>query len=205
MVSVLAKLLGDVLRLDQDPGEDERALEQGQDHAGEFLGGGRQPRRVMVDDRLQLAAKALAPVLHTRADHSKGMLIEELRLVTVGGVEAACERLRQLSGFLLEQANEDQDLMKRIATEPLGAIEGPLEMFRIDGGVALDERVGEIALALEVIAERCCRIRSCAASMIAARVLTRSPECFEAQRPTWRWIMTKMNSTQNTNRPRPVA
>jgi hypothetical protein len=60
----LAQLLGDVVRFDQYSGENERPLEHRQDHAGKFLCGGRQPRAVLVDDRLQLAAEAVAPVLH---------------------------------------------------------------------------------------------------------------------------------------------
>ena len=52
IVPVLAKLLGDVVRFDQYSGENERPLEHRQDHAGKFLCGGRQPRAVLVDDRL---------------------------------------------------------------------------------------------------------------------------------------------------------
>ena len=82
------------------------------------------------------------------------MLVEELRLIAVGSVETACEGLRQLTSLLLKQPHEDQDLLQRITAEALGSIEGPLEMLGIDGGVALDQRVGQIALAREVIEER---------------------------------------------------
>ena len=103
--------------------------------------------------RAQLAGKGIAPI-GERDRRGLGDLRGELEaLVEVGGEEAARHRVRQLLGLLLEQPDEDQRLLQRVAAQLFRSRQSAVTVRHVALGVALDDGAAELGLALEVVEE----------------------------------------------------
>jgi hypothetical protein len=153
----MRELRGEKARIAHRAGEDERALEGGEDLVGE---GGQidgRGRRMHGHGRLELLQEPGPPEANRGADDVRGRVAAELALVDEGDEEAARLLSGELAHAVLELVEECHELLRGVVAPGLGDGHEVVQDAHVGGGVSLDERAAELGLRPEVVEERALR------------------------------------------------
>ena len=100
-----------------------------------------------------LARDSIAPLRKCPRRDIRNVIGIFSTFIEVGCQQATRNRIRQRLKVFLQQTNEDQDLLTRIAAQLLGTDHGSFEVREVTLGIALDQCPAEISFAFEVIKE----------------------------------------------------